>query len=444
MSTRHGRIRESFWCRAKWAAASGVCVCGLVCATGSGADAPRVSGSPATPKVDGAQEAGFDAREQFDHVWSTIEKKFVDPAFNGVDWQEMRQRYGARAAACRDEAALAVVINEMLAQLRTSHTAYVTEDMPGYYAIVTTSDPSSQIARCGIGIDATKVGDDYYVSGLWAGDEGERAGLKLGDRLVSIDNKPFDPIGSFRGKNGKRVPITIQRTAGGKLEVLTVAPKVIPERQRFFQAAMNAKVMEESGIKIGYIRVWLLGEPQTEQYFPGLLNGLMVKEKLQGIILDLRDGYGGGYESYLTPFLLPSVGEFTKTGRDQRKQTFPVGGVDVPLVVLINGGSRSGKELLSYYLKKSGRALLVGERTAGFVTEGHVERISGSAILYYAAAKFEVDGVALEGKGVAPDVNVERSIPYANGRDAQFDRAKQELLRLVQSHVRNPAATKPL
>jgi len=345
--------------------------------------------------ADIAVEADFDATKEFDHVWSTIQQKFVDPSFNGVDWNAARDRYRPAAAACRNEAALASVINEMLSLLRTSHTNYLTEDMPACYAVLASVDRASQIGRCGIGVDTVKVGDDYYVSGLLAGDEGERAGLRVGDRLISVDGKPFDPIGSFKGKSGQQVLVAIQRAVGEKSEVRTVVPTLMPERERYFQATLSAKVIEENGTKIGYIRLWWLADPKTQQYFPGLLKSLVAMRGVRGIILDLRDGYGGNFEPYLSPFFIPPFGEITKTARDQTKQEIPIGGIDVPLVVLINGGSRSGKELLPYYLRKSGRAVLVGERTAGFISVGRVERISGSAVLYYCGAKVDLDYVDL-------------------------------------------------
>lgn len=77
-----------------------------------------------------------------------------------------------------------------------------------------------------------------------------------------------------------------------------------------------------------------------------------------------------------------------------------------PVVALINGGVRSGKELVAFSLKRSGRAKLVGERTAGAVSAGKLFPIDSRTALYLAVAHVDVDGVTLEGKGIDPDVEV--------------------------------------
>jgi len=105
---------------------------------------------------------------------------------------------------------------------------------------------------------------------------------------------------------------------------------------------------------------------------------------------------------------------------------------DRPVVVLINGGSRSGKELLAYYFKKTGRGLLIGERTAGYVCGGSWERISEDSMLLYCAGMVVVDGKRLEGVGVEPDIYVPFDIRFAGGRDIQLERAKDEMVRLIE------------
>jgi len=78
-------------------------------------------------------------------------------------------------------------------------------------------------------------------------------------------------------------------------------------------------------------------------------------------------------------------------------------------VVLINGGSRSGKELLAYSFKAAGRARLVGENTAGAVVAGRLYPLDGKCALYLAVCDITLEGKQkdrLEGVGVAPDIVV--------------------------------------
>ena len=100
---------------------------------------------------------------------------------------------------------------------------------------------------------------------------------------------------------------------------------------------------------------------------------------------------------------------------------------------MINGGSRSGKELLAYYFKKTGRGLLVGKRTAGFVSGGSWKRISRDSILYYCENMLFIDGKRLEGVGVEPDIEVPFDLRFATGKDLQLQRAKNEIVQLIEA-----------
>jgi carboxyl-terminal processing protease len=103
-------------------------------------------------------------------------------------------------------------------------------------------------------------------------------------------------------------------------------------------------------------------------------------------------------------------------------------------VLLINNGSRSGKELLSFTFKQWGLGPLVGMRTAGAMVAGRIFANENDASLLYLATEDVVmgDGTRLEGNGVAPDINVPFNIPFAQGRDPQKDRAISEAAALLK------------
>ena len=93
------------------------------------------------------------------------------------------------------------------------------------------------------------------------------------------------------------------------------------------------------------------------------------------------------------------------------------------LYILINGGTRSGKEAVSYALQRHRRAILVGTRTAGAAMGGRCFLLSDRSLLYMAVTDFRVDGERLEGVGVPPDVQVPDTLDYAAGADPQWDKA---------------------
>jgi carboxyl-terminal processing protease len=160
----------------------------------------------------------------------------------------------------------------------------------------------------------------------------------------------------------------------------------------------------------------------------------MLESAPEGMIIDIRDGFGGGPSAeYIHPFLKNGLDTITIewTGRNQTaKSTIAY---DKPVIVLINGGSRSGKELLAYYFKKTKSGVLVGERTAGYVCGGSYKRISAESALLYGAVMAVVDGKRLEGVGVEPDIGVPFDIRFAAGKDIQLERAKDEMVKLIEA-----------
>jgi carboxyl-terminal processing protease len=96
--------------------------------------------------------------------------------------------------------------------------------------------------------------------------------------------------------------------------------------------------------------------------------------------------------------------------------------------MLIDEGSRSGKEVLAYAFKKHHVGILVGHKTAGMVLAGMCRPLADGSVLYLAVQNVLVDGESLEGIGVEPDVTVERNLPYSQGRDEQLEAAVQALL----------------
>ena len=82
-----------------------------------------------------AEEGRFDPAECFDKVWGTINEEFWDQNFNGVDWEDANKRYRLRALAAKDHELFAGIVNQMLAELKTSHTHYYTKWEPAYYGL---------------------------------------------------------------------------------------------------------------------------------------------------------------------------------------------------------------------------------------------------------------------------------------------------------------------
>jgi carboxyl-terminal processing protease len=394
-----------------------------------------------------------------------VQEQFWDARFNGVDWVQVEKQYRPRALAAADHEEFAAIVNQMLGELRTSHTCYFTKWDPDYYTLQATilsqaladygtSDPAEvekrepghysaqgRPHRTGIGMVTMRIGADHFVSRVLYDSEAQKAGLLLGDRLIEVDGQPFHPIRSFEGKAGRPVELVLQRRADASSRLtVQVTPGVHEEKQLFEDdAEAQTRILEHQGHRCAYMPLcWLSGWRMRSV----LARGFGLACESQGLIIDLRHGFGGSPPiEYLDPFLRTGLQEVTVEMTMRGRRLTSKVAFDGPVIVLINGNSRSGKELLAYYFRKTGRGILLGERTAGFVSGGRTRRVSDESLLYYCVGMITIDGKRLEGVGVEPDIRVPFDIRFAAGRDVQLERAKQKMVRLIEAMP--PAPTTP-
>ncbi|MBD2018731.1 PDZ domain-containing protein, partial [Leptolyngbya sp. FACHB-36] len=376
--------------------------------------------------------------EVFEQAWQTVKDNFYDPKFNGVDWQAVRQKYQPQAAKAQSTAAIAPVINAMLKELNASHTYFYTQADPAYYQLSAIFRrgieekqkpflPNGKLQYTGIGAFTKDISGKTFVTGVLEGSAAAKAGLVVGDQLLSADNQPFQPITSFANKAGQRVNLQVQRTANpASVQTIAVTPQVLDPAAMFLDAMKaSAQIIERDGKKIGYVHIWSYADQAYQDQLERELTEGRLKN-VDSLIWDLRDGWGGASPDYLSLFTA-SVPSVIMTGRDGKPYRYD-SQWKKPVVMLVNQGSRSGKEILAYGFRKFRVGSIVGSTTAGAVLAGRAYIMNDGSLLYVAVADVQVDGDRLEGKGVTPDVEVQRTIEYAQGADPQKDRAIQVAL----------------
>lgn len=375
----------------------------------------------------------------FDEVWDLVNQRFYDSEFRGIDWAAARDKYRPLAQAAPDEDAQADVIDRMLAELGASHVGLYRPDDPAYYQLLDIFSGSLRrplqrlfpngVRYPGIGLFTKESGDKLFVSGLIAGLPAEKAGLLVGDEIIDVDSKPFEPIDSFRDKVGQTVTMHIRRVAGGPLLPVTLRPEWIEPADAFLNAMSDgARIIEAGGRKIGYVRIWSYAGGRYQDMLEQLLSTGKLKDA-DALIWDLRDGWGGAQPYYLDIFgdLGPTM---TMTERDGEREVFNVKWRK-PAALLINGGSRSGKEVLAYGFKKYNVGEVIGTRTAGALLAGRAFLLKDDSLLLLAVADVEVDGERLERVGVAPTIEVPFPLEYSAGQDPQLGKAVDVLSREI-------------
>lgn len=367
----------------------------------------------------------------FEQVWQTVNDNFYDPEFNGVDWKAERKQYASQAANAPSPQEFATVVNRMLSELKASHTHFYTQTEPEYYQLagifwpgireeLEPLLPEDKLEYTGIGVYTRAVEGKIFVRAILEGSPAAKAGLQVGDEIVSVEGHPFQPVQSFAEKADQAVELQIRRQPDSAPTGIQVTPTIFDPTTLFLDVLKESvEIVERNSKKIGYIHIWSYADPiyqqQLEQELMTRLSGA------DGLVWDLRDGWGGARLSYLSPFTAPAP---TVTIIPRDDPAFSSSSHwQKPVVMLVNQGSRSGKEMLAYAFRKYDVGPIVGSQTAGAVLAGRAFVMSDGSLLYVAVADVLIDGQRLEGQGIMPDIVVPFPIEYAGGTDPQKERA---------------------
>lgn len=265
----------------------------------------------------------------------------------------------------------------------------------------------------GVGIEiALENGAVKVVTPLEDG-PAARAGVKSGDRILSVDGVPVkadgldDAIERMRGKLGSSVKIAVARDR-------------VPQPLYFTLTRANVQVhsvksqLLEPGV--GYVKITHFSETTTPD-LQAALQSLRRRSggELEGLVLDLRDNPGGLLEAGIgvADVFLDRGVIVTADGRapDAKFEMDAEPGDDLngaPLIVLVNGGSASASEIVAGALQDHHRATLVGQQTYG---KGSVQTVmplsDGHAIKLTTSRYFTPSGASINKTGIHPDVVVD-------------------------------------
>jgi len=239
-----------------------------------------------------------------------------------------------------------------------------------------------------------------------------RAGLKAGDLIIRVDDKPVkgmglnDAVNVMRGKPGSEIGLTILREGADRPFNVELVRDVI------HVASVKNRTLEPG---YGYIRISHFQSRTTED----LLSGLSELEKenggrLKGLVLDLRNNPGGVLNSAVgvsDAFLGGGQIVYTKGRVDDSDLQFKAGPDDVlkgaPIVVLVNGGSASASEIVAGALQDHKRAIIMGRPTFGKGSVQTIVPIDDSTALKLTTARYYTpSGRSIQAQGIEPDIEL--------------------------------------
>ena len=349
-------------------------------------------------------------------AWKLVNKRFYDPEFNGADWATAYERYADEAGAEGSREDLYEVINDMLGELDDGHTGAMTprEAWEDY-----------REERAFVGLNLERLEGQWIITELRPGSAAAESEIKPGWIALSRDGETLaeDRI-SFESIPGETYTWLFE-DAEGKERAIPLLARTLPDWMP----------PEERHSAEGWI--YLRFDEFESEYHKWLGERLAKHRDAPGIILDLRNNGGGSVSSLehvMNDFFEERVsyGAFVSRAgkRDDEKSAWRSGvGYDGPVVALIGGGSASSAEIFAQVLKHYERATLIGRSTAGVVIASRKFRLSDGGEIQIGLHDFQtLDGSRLEGNGVEPDVEIERSLSdIREGYDADLDAAVEWL-----------------
>jgi len=394
-------------------------------------DEPKAPASP-----DDAAPADLQA---FEDAWRIVRDEFYDRRHKGVDWEAAKRRYLPRARTARTRRELHEVLLAMLGELKASHTGIAEPDV--YKDLIETEMKGSLTPT--LGLDLVRLDEGYFVSDTAYGAPATEAGILRGDRLVRLDEaspedllrpSPWDVgLGGPRGfyvaaSAGKPVSLGLQRRrtsarAGWESYQVTLTPRPWNLHEAMRASAHVTEVAPD--ILVGYVRLYHVLTDDMPRVLAELLASPPLSEA-QGLVLDVR-GHGG----------LPAAVDSVLAIFDPKA---PGGAAwPRPVALVVDGETRSAKEILAWRWRDEHRGPIVGTQTRGAVLGSrYVPLHDGSyMLLAWLDVRTLSGGAVLEGKGVSPDVRVQDDLPYAEGRDALVEEANKVVLEKVLAQRRS-------
>jgi len=257
----------------------------------------------------------------------------------------------------------------------------------------------------------------------------EQAGVQEGDILLRVEDTPITPemttdevVLLIRGEVDTQVTLALERVGEAEPIVVTITRKVIET------PSVEWRVLEQD-TDTGYIRIRLFTE-RTGRELERALEELR-DEGVTRLVLDLRDNGGGLLDAAVdvtSQFLREGVVLYEdRRGQPEKFYSVKKGGLalDLPLVVLVNGGTASASEIVAGALRDYERGSLIGERTFGKGSVQLVYDLSDQSSLHVTVARWLTpDRHRIDGEGLIPDVEIIPSQEdLASGLDPQLEQA---------------------
>lgn len=408
------------------------------------AESTLLQGSPTATST---QQQEASSSSVVDEVWNLINKYYIDRTFNGQDWDQIHTTTLAKAQTSiekKDDKTTTKIVTDMVNTLGDKYTRMLTPDQ---YAAIQKFD----LIGVGVTLMPSPQSKDIIVGAPpIEGSSSYRAGLQVGDYVVSVNGRPtrgrtaFDIIDQIsEDPNAKTVTFGILRKHGesslkslGDVDGATTFDVTLDRQTMEVKDPVSYKLTEsrKDGTKVGYVRV-----SEFNAVVQSSLTKALQELKQQGAnayVMDLRSNTGGAFQSAVEiaglflppdsvatyvvdsnqvemPFRTPKGSTTITTGGDTASSaaaadhSLPLVNANAPLVIWIDSLSASASEVLAGSLHDNCRAVTMGNTNS--FGKGLIQAVYGlknGAGLVLTVAKYVTpSGTEIQGIGLKPDVS---------------------------------------
>jgi len=400
-------------------------------------------------------------KQVFEKVWKEIQDHYYDPAFNGVNWDEVHTRYLPLVEAAKSDSEFYALLSTMTSELHDAHTRFSSPERWKSYK-------KQEGVSAGFSVD--EVDGKTLVTSVSSNSNAARAGVEPGMVVVSVDGKPIEeaiaeleksrpPSSSDRatrifvygrllgGSPDSTLKVGLERADGTRFDAEIT-------RQVYSVAAeVSTDVLPSHS---GYIRFDGFQPPIVKQF----RQALQRFRNSPGIVIDLRRN-GGGDLSVLLPIAGYFFDKKTLFAKDSTRTGKPLsefaGVVRLPLklyvgragdqiysgpvVILVDSRSASSSEVFAAGMQDTQRAKIVGSLTCGCVLGIAKPRVmKGGGVLEMSEVLwFSPKGRKLEGSGIVPDEAVVPTVTdFQQKHDPAIAEAERVLRQMAAAERRGP------
>lgn len=331
----------------------------------------------------------------------TIDSGFFSPLFEVYQYI---QDYFYNPEQINDQEALYGAMRGMVEQLDDPYSEFLNPEDYQHW------EQSLEGEFSGVGIEITIKDETLTVITPLVGTPAEQAGVCAGDQILEIDGEPTEGITlstaarKIRGEAGTSVSLLIQHKDGTQEEIEIVRKIIVVK-------SVTSELVGEG--RIAYIRISRFDNDATINLDTALSEFNL--ENLDGMILDLRNNPGGLLKEAISVskrFVDQNVIIVSTRGRVAGKEQFWSTGnliPNLPLAVLINGGTASAAEITAAAIRDHEMGILIGECSFG---KGLIQRVfklpDGSALKLTTGEYFTPLGQAVNKVGLSPDISIDQ------------------------------------